>query len=378
MVSEDPWQPFRDIAEAPWEYARKWKQANGGKVVGHLLPDVPDEIIHAAGALPVGLEGARVGISHAQALIPSYSCNHAMGALELALRGDLDMLDGMVIPYVCDTTRNLFHIWSLKFPSMTNEFLRIPKRLDFPGIRDYLRAEFSRLLDSMVTLTGTTDGKEKLGESLKLYNESRKWLREAYKRHREQPSLWTAERVHLMISSAIRAPREEHLQWMNSLPWQNAHTEGPGNRTPIYVHGKVWDPPEILSMLHELGFLTVGDDIVTGFRYIEQDAPADGDPIDGLVERHMATIPYTGYHFAPDKMVERFVQRVRASGAKGVVFLNPKFCEAAAFDTPDFQKGIEAVGIPSLILETSTRGVSMGQIRIRLEALREMISGELP
>ena len=70
MNSEGPWKPFREVLEAPFEAARKWKERTGGKVIGHLLPDVPEEIIHAAGALPVAIEGASVPVSHSQAHIP--------------------------------------------------------------------------------------------------------------------------------------------------------------------------------------------------------------------------------------------------------------------------------------------------------------------
>ena len=100
MSVEDPWSPFREVMESPLEWARTWKEKTGGKIIGHVLPDVPEEIIHAAGALPVAIEGAGVQASHALGHIPTYSCNHAMGTVELGLRGDLDMLDGMVIPYV--------------------------------------------------------------------------------------------------------------------------------------------------------------------------------------------------------------------------------------------------------------------------------------
>ena len=51
-MSENAWKPFRDSVEAPWERARAWKENTGCKVVGHLLPDVPEEMIHAVGALP--------------------------------------------------------------------------------------------------------------------------------------------------------------------------------------------------------------------------------------------------------------------------------------------------------------------------------------
>ncbi len=301
-----------------------------------------------------------------------------MGALELGLKGDLTALDGMVIPYVCDTTRNLFHIWDSCFPQMKNEFLRLPKRMNHAAAKEYLRAEFSRLFDWACGVTGRHAGSKELAASVELYNKSRARLRQAYLKHQQQPSLWTSERIGLLIASATRAPREEHLVWMDSLPWDDNTSDDGGSRIPVYVRGKVWDPPGILDLLDHLGLLVVRDEIVTGFRGIEFDAKPGDNPLDALVERHFSTIPYAGYHLDPNETVTRFVARVRSSGAHGVIFLNPKFCEAAGFDTPDFNKALTEAKIPSIILETSARGASPDQVRLRLEAFREMIADDLP
>lgn len=377
MNAEDPWKPFRKVMEEPWEQARLWKKSSGGKVIGHLLPDVPEEILHAAGAFSVALEGAGASASHAQAHMPSYTCNHAMGAVEMGLRGELDVLDGMVIPYVCDTTRNLSHLWARLFPHIPCELLRMPKRIDFPGSRDYLRAEFARLIESAGKITGQSPGSDDLAQSITLYNRSRARLREAYRKHREQPTVWTADNVRIVLGSSLRARREDHLKWMDALPWEES-SPGSDDRIPIYLRGKVWDPPGIANLIDELHLLVVRDDLVTGYRAIEKDAPLDSDPVTALVERHISTVPYTGYHAEPRSLAQAFVNRVRESRAKGVVFLNPKFCEAAAFDTPDFQKALEKENIPGLILETSARGIALEQLKTRLEAFREMIAGDLP
>ncbi|HMK35465.1 MAG TPA: 2-hydroxyacyl-CoA dehydratase family protein [Desulfomonilaceae bacterium] len=376
MTNDDPWSPFREVLKAPWEHAGAWKRRTGGKVAAHLLPDVPEEIIHAAGALPVAVAGAGVQVSHAQAHIPGYTCSHAMGALELGFKGDLEVADAMIIPYVCDTTRNLFHIWNHCFPDMTNEFLRLPKRIDYPAAREYLKSEFTRLLASMMRLTGRESAD--VGSSIDLYNRSRARLRSAYEMHKLQPDVWTAERVRLMVESAMRSPREDHLAWMDALPWGEPAASQDESRVPLYVRGKVWDPPGILDLMDRLGFLVVEDEIVSGFRSIALDSRSDTEPLDALADRHVATVPYAGYHLEPDEMVRKFVHRVLDSGASGVLFLNPKFCEAAGFDTPDFQKALEEHHVPSLILETSSRGVSLEQVRLRLEAFREMIAGDLP
>lgn len=377
MTIKDPWSQFQEIVENPFGSALRWKEKPDRRVVGHLLPDVPEEIIYAAGALPVALGGAGVQVSRAQSHIPSYTCSHAMGAMELGLRGDLELLDAMVIPYICDTTRNLYHVWARCFPRMSNEFLRLPKRLNFPEAKEYLRAEFSRLFDALSRLTGLKPDLGKLRDANALYDKSRQRLRDVYRMHIRRPSIWNQERMRLVFTSAFVAPRDEHLTLMEALPWSEEQ-EDSIKRIPVYVRGKVWDPPGILNVMDELGLLVVKDEIVTGWRSVSEDSGAYEDPLQALVERHVSLIPYTGYHMDPSGMVEGFLQRVKDSGAKGLIFLNPKFCEAAGFDTPDFQKALERDQIPSLVLETSSRGVSLGQIRLRLEAFREVLAGDLP
>ncbi len=194
--------------------------------------------------------------------------------------------------------------------------------------------------------------------------------------HRERPSIWTLERVNLLMASAMKTPREEHLSWMERLPWEIEQGRKPNGRVPVYVRGKIWDPPGILEMMDALGLLVVADEMVCGFRSIAGDY-RQGDPLDALVSRLISLPLYPGYHDEPWKVVQSFLDRVKASEAKGVIFLNPKFCEAAGFDLPDLEKALEKEKIPSLVLETSTRGVSPAQIRVRLEAFREMIGDDL-
>ena len=377
-MTADLWKPFQEVTEDPVEWVRKWKSETNGIVVGHLLPDAPEEIIHASGALPFAVAGAGVTGNRAAAHIPAYTCAHAMGALEAGLNGSLDFLDGMVIPYVCDTTRNLFHVWSRCFPDKFNEFLRIPKRIGDPGAKIYLRAEFERFWISVTGLTGKTCDEDALKAGIDLYNRSRGCLREAYRLHRKNPSVWTMERVRLLTESAMRVPRDLHLQWMEALPWDASGNpdEKTEEKIPIYVKGKVWDPPEITALLDESGFTVVSDEIVTGFRSAAENAPYDEAPLDSLVTRHMNLAPYPGYHMEPKEIVDGFVDRVKRSGARGVLFLNPKFCEAAGFDTPDMEAALKEAGIPDLVLETSARGAPLGQIRVRLEAFGEILSRE--
>ncbi|MDA8406882.1 MAG: 2-hydroxyacyl-CoA dehydratase family protein, partial [Deltaproteobacteria bacterium] len=219
--------------------------------------------------------------------------------------------------------------------------------------------------------------KDSLKASISVYSKSRDQLKLAYLKMQSSPSTWSAQRVISLFESSFRFPREEHLILMNSLPW-DVDGGDTSDRAKIYVRGKVWDPPEITKLFDELGLTLVGDEIVTGFRSVMVNPIVNGDLFQSLVNRHMSTIPYTGYYVDPRKLVEDFVERTRSCGAQGVVFLNPKFCEAAAFDTPDMVNALKKNNIPNLVLETSSRGTSMSQIRLRLEAFKEILADDLP
>lgn len=375
MTNNDPWRPFEDVMADPWKWIKDWRIDNQGRVIGHLLPDAPEELIHACSATPFAVEGAGKQVSHAQAHIPGYTCSHAMGALEMGVRGDMDFLDAMVIPYVCDTTRNLFHIWRKVVTGFPAEFLRLPKRLDFKGARDYLVAEFTRLFESLQSITGVERGEEGLKSSIILYNQSRALLRKAFANHGTRGDVWTNERLRNILASSLVVPRELHMEWMKDLPWDETGQDTP--MTPVYLHGKVFDPPQLAGILDQLGMVTIGDDLVTGQRNIFQDVDEQIPAMEALALKHLNAWPYTGYHPNPVQYVADFLNRVKESRAKGVVFLNPKFCEAAAFDTPDFQDALEKESIPSLVLETSMSGAPLGQLKLRLEAFQEMIDSDL-
>ena len=377
MNKSDPWVPFADIIRDPWSKIKATKAKTGKKIIGHILPDVPEELIHAAGAIPMAVAGAGIPISLSQAHIPGYSCSHAMGALELRLSGELDVLDGMIIPYVCDTTRNLYHLWSNLFPDSPCEFLRLPKKIGDSNAKQYLKEEYLRISKWLEGITGNKIVDETLVSSISIYNKSRDQLRSAYQMMETSPSSWTASRVISLLESAVRTPREEHLTLLERLPW-NVSAEPETDRAKIYVRGKVWDPAEITALFDEYGFTLVGDEIVTGSRSVVIDPIIQQDPLQSLVDRHMSLIPYTGYHIEPSQMIDDFLARIKNSKAQGVVFLNPKFCEAAAFDTPDLIFALQKNSIPNLALETSSRGTSLSQIRLRLEAFKEILAGDLP
>ncbi|MEE9163773.1 MAG: 2-hydroxyacyl-CoA dehydratase family protein, partial [Thermoplasmata archaeon] len=118
--SLDPQERAEDLS---FSYVTAWKEQTRGKAIGHYPVYAPQEIIHAAGALPVGIMGAwgLVDVDYADSRVQSFVCSVAASTLELGLTGRLAPFDGMVFTDICDVARNLSGVFTRNFPEMLVE-----------------------------------------------------------------------------------------------------------------------------------------------------------------------------------------------------------------------------------------------------------------
>ena len=79
-----------------WEHKRR-----GGLVFGFLCTYVPEEIMHAAGALPVRITGhnQETELEDGSAYLYVNNCSFSRSCLQMGLRGEYDLLDGVILEY---------------------------------------------------------------------------------------------------------------------------------------------------------------------------------------------------------------------------------------------------------------------------------------
>ncbi len=83
----------RNLAEdLSLSYASRWKEETGGKAIGHFPVYAPQEVIHAADCLPVGIMGAwgLLEVDYADSRVQSFVCSVTRSTLEMGLRGNTD------------------------------------------------------------------------------------------------------------------------------------------------------------------------------------------------------------------------------------------------------------------------------------------------
>ena len=104
-------------AANPGAAVRRELDRTGKKAVGCMLEFCPEELICAAGMLPVGLWGGAVELSLVKQYFPPFFCAPVQQTLELALQGAYDgLLSAVMVPILCDTLKSAGQNWRVAVP----------------------------------------------------------------------------------------------------------------------------------------------------------------------------------------------------------------------------------------------------------------------
>lgn len=356
----------------PGPAVRGWKQESGGTAVGLLHTDVPEELVWAAGALPVTVLAREVAFQHADRHFQPFACAYSRSVIELYEQGDLDYLDGLVVPYACDTTRCLDLVFKYAGRFKFHDCLRLPKRVTAEGVRKYFRAELSRLAASLEKLTGREVTAEGLRSAIREYNRLRGLLQQLRLVLREGREGLSAEEYFSAVRAAMVQPPPESAALLESAV-SSLGSAGRAKGLPVVVAGKVPSPPGLIPLLESAGLWIVEDHLVVGGRWVEAQAAESGDPWAALTERQLSRLPFSGIWDSRPSRAAYLLERAAAVRAVGAVFLVQKFCEPAEMDLPGIREEAEKAGLPVLHLETDYAESSLETVKTRVEAFAEML-----
>jgi benzoyl-CoA reductase subunit C len=342
--------------------------------LGFFCPYVPEELIHAAGALPFRLMGTPIKMSHVQAHLPPNCCHQVKSSLESLLQGELDFLKGIIFSHTCDSMQGLADIWALQRRIPLHFNLMMPSHLESELSRIYLKAEIERLQNFLESNIGKITP-QNLKTSIQLFNRLREKLQKIYahrpKWHKQIPGIDFAR----IIRAGYLMDRQRYLELLddllNTLPEK---TEESDNLVPVYLAGNMTHSDFYFSLIEEAGAIVVQDDLCSGTRFLRLMVQEDIDPIEGLTNRYFTSFLCPTKHKGAYAHIETLLKEVDKSRAKGVIFLLYKYCETHFFDYPDLKQALESKGIPTLLLEVEDPSSSIGQLKIRIQAFVEMLS----
>ena len=349
---------------------REWKKTSSGPAVGYMPIYVPRELLHSQGALPVGILGGGddLEIIRGDAFYQSYICHIPRSTIELGLNGSFDCLDGMLFPAICDVIRNLSGIWRMQFPGKLVRYLDVPQDFDRDLGGAFYRRELEELSRELVAHGGKPYDKEALRRSIATFNENRALVRDLYALRQAEPWRVPTSELYCVLRASLVVPVQESTVLLRRyrLLAGSASDRSPMDQARVVFTGAFCEQPPLglIKTLERAGCYIVEDDFLQVHRFLRHDIPTDGDPLENLVVAFLEdAIASPTRYIDRDEKGRDLLERVAASGAEGVLFGAPSFCDPALLDQPMVVKALEREGVPWTAFKYSENGGQFQVIR---------------
>jgi benzoyl-CoA reductase subunit C len=367
-------EKFKQWTDNKHDYAREWKKRTGGKVVGTLCTYVPEEILYAAGILPVRMLGSHEQTMYAQAHIFDMFCPFSRDVLDQALRGRVEYLDGLVIAHSCIHQRQVYWAWRKHAPVEFSYYIPIPHGTQRPGRYEYMAAELNDFKEAVEEWLGKTITNEDLDRAIEIYNTNRRLLKQVYEfRKLDDPHLTGLEAMEIAVSNQV-TDKQEHNQaleeLLKELPERKLDREA---GTRLMIIGSEDDDREFIEMVEEkmtLPATIVIEEHCTGSRYFWNEVIPQEDRIMAIGARYLDRVPCPSKDWPERLRFPHILDLAKEYNVEGVITMQQKFCDPHELDMPVLMKFLEDNGYPSYFLEFEIT-VPLGQFSTRVEAFLE-------
>jgi benzoyl-CoA reductase/2-hydroxyglutaryl-CoA dehydratase subunit BcrC/BadD/HgdB len=346
--------PFEEIKkqyEQRDKAAREWK-ARGGKVVGYISDDVPDEMVLAADFFPFRMSGRpEEGAGEADKYTEYFLDPSVRSILNMLLTGKYDFLDFIIIPHHSDATLKLYHqLWWIHRvnPAITFPPVYLFDILHTPFLTSalFVRESLFDLKKQLEEWSGKGISNEALSQAIASGNENRALLNKVAKlRIAEKPRISGVEALQIIGTSAFMQ-KEEHNKLLTQF-LDKAESLPVRNGVRLFIEGSDLDNLQFYELAESCNAVIVAENSNWGNRYFDDPVDESTDPMEALADR---------YHVRPSRLrtqtsaqrVDYCMQKAVEAKAQGTIFYLLEWDPALAWDQPDQKKALDEKGIPSL------------------------------
>ena len=366
---------LRDVAANPRKvlggYLAPGKE--GKKVVGCFPVYVPEELVHAAGMVPMGLWGAQVTPTAAGKYNPIFTCSIMRSCLDHGMTGKYEGLSCVVMPMLCDTFRGMSAGWRAGVADIPIASFIHPQNREDASAKDFLVAEYRSLAHRLEEITGARITDDALTASIDIYNEHSAAMMAFADLANDHLDVIDPIVRHAVMKSGAFMLKEEHTaivkRIMDELEKLPRH-EWKGRK--VVLTGLIAEPDDFLEMFAENGIAVVGDDLAQESRQYRTPIPAGDDPWARLAGQWQDRYGCSTVHEAKFTRGELMVDMAKRTGATGVAVCLMRFCDVEEYDAPFIEKAAEAAGLRGLCLEIDQSTQNNEQSRTKLQSFAEM------
>jgi len=365
---------FRQYRLARHENTIAWKEQNKGKVLGTFCCSVPEEIIHAAGMLPVRILGEHEETTEADLHFPTNLCPFCKSCFDQALKGNYDYLDGLVVPNVCNIIKAMYGFSKLLLKIPYVRFLEVPQRMSSNGV-DFFTRELLRFKESLEELSGRQISDGDLHRSIEVYNENRALLARMYELRKSSPPLISGSEAQEIVLSSMLMPKEEHNRLLGQLLEQiEARIDPPEQKARLFISASILGDTDFLQLIEECGGIVVADDMPMGSRYFFGSVDSTDNPLRALADRYLNRIACPR-KMLPEERLAFAIKIMKEADARGAIIHNMRACDPHLYEYPLLREKLESEGLPVLFFRSDGTETEREQQRTDIEAFIEILEG---
>ena len=365
---------FKAIADNPRKAMDDYKKETGKGAVGIMPVYCPEEIVHAAGYLPIGMWGAqKKQISKARTYLPPFACSIMQSVMELQLEGVYDDLEAVIFSVPCDTLKCMSQKWNRPVPAIVFTHPQ-NRKIAKDAANVFAREEFNIVKEKLEDILDVHISNKAIKNSIAVYNENRAACREFSDVAAEYAAVVTPSDRHAVIKARWFMEKSRHTALVKELIAALKAEPAPEFKgKKIIVTGIQVEPYDVLDIFQENGFAIVADDLAQETRNFRQDVP---DADDALMALARAWNEFDGCSLATDANKPKgqmIIDAVKKYGADAVVVCMMKFCDPEEFDYPILLQEFEAAGVKNLYIEVDQESTAFEQVKTRIQTFAEIL-----
>jgi benzoyl-CoA reductase subunit C len=354
--------------------AESWKK-NGGRIIGLQCSGIPEEIIHAAGILPMRVRAPGLqSTKNADAHLHHINCSYTRSMLELLMSGQLAFLDGFVSANTCDHHLRLAGEVEDKSQFQFLHYFRTNGTIG-PGGKEWLLQEMKKLVSHVENAFETSISEETLRDTISIYNSTRKLMNRLNNLRKNDPPLLTGVEYMNIVLTGMSIPRETFNQRLQALLPELEKRRMPNRHPRLLILGGACDSPEFIDFIESKGAYIVADGICFGLRHymglIDETAK---DLLEAIADRYLARLPCPAIVDGFEQSYKMLTEIIDETHVQGIVCTRLKFCDHYAASRRLLADQLrQDQSVPVIELEREYNTTKSGQLSTRIQAFLELL-----
>jgi benzoyl-CoA reductase subunit C len=376
---------FRSITENTHEYAKSL-QGKGKLLAGYMCTHVPEEILYAAGIIPLRVLSSHVSQAMTRSYIHETYCSFSHDCAYQGLQHNYDYLDLIVTSSSCIHMGEAFNVW-VRFAGFQQKsyLISFPHIIHSKPAGGFMKESFEEFRQFVEKFSGKTITDDDIERAIKVYNHTRRLLQQLWGLLRRDNSPVTGPEVAAVTLASQVMDKEEYNQMLEKLiQGLENHPGKVPSGVRLMVTGGACDDLRIFDLIEDLNYRAslIFIDSCTAARYFWFEVPENRhDKLEAIAEGYISRIPCPAKDTVPgtgEKKRFRFIQQfIQDFEPDGIIFLYQRFCSPQSMDIVALKPILDKLGIPWTEIELDTT-VPVTLFGSQLEAFVETITGVAP